>query len=329
MYMRLLMNCWTEGSIPADPIRLQRLLKISSKTFRSCWPSVAPCFAPDGDGRLSQLRLERERVLQRERSMLNSEKGRKGGRPMKSTPDRKPGLSPGFPPGFHSGKPGESLSSSSSERQGVPPRERSMLNSENGRKGGRPMKSTPDRKPGLSPGFHSGKPSESLSSSSSSSSSFTETDTEQTRAGARLVRSLVSVSPEECAAVDAFRENWAIEVRRVERVFRAVEALGQDLQAFVDSVRSKDRPSFSVHRWQMCGDLGVPQKDSGLIVLRMLADSLEARQRALSAPQLNAKTQSGFDAIDIVLEKRAQHEKRRIGHRIQTSPRQLSDGDRF
>lgn len=94
MYMRLLLNCWTEGSIPADPIRLQRLLKVSSKTFNACWPAIEACFTPAGD-RLTQSRLEEERTRQRERSLLNSERGRKGGRPLEPTPEEKPRLSPG------------------------------------------------------------------------------------------------------------------------------------------------------------------------------------------------------------------------------------------
>lgn len=84
MYIRLLMNCWTEGSIPAEPKRLQRLLGISARTFASAWPSVAPCFSPGEEGRLVQSRLEIERKKQVSRSRENSENGGKGGRPRKS-----------------------------------------------------------------------------------------------------------------------------------------------------------------------------------------------------------------------------------------------------
>lgn len=105
MYMRLLLNCWTEGSIPAEPVKLQRLLKVSSKTFKATWPAIEPCFTPSGD-RLTQSRLEEERTRQRERSLINSDRGRKGGRPKESTTDIKPRLSLGK----SEEKPDESLS---------------------------------------------------------------------------------------------------------------------------------------------------------------------------------------------------------------------------
>ena len=84
MYMRLLLNCWTEGSIPAEPERLQRLLRVSSRTLSASWPAIAPCFTPGEDGRLVQSRLETEREKQVQRREDNERKGRMGGRPAKS-----------------------------------------------------------------------------------------------------------------------------------------------------------------------------------------------------------------------------------------------------
>ncbi len=107
-YVRLLCHAWLEESIPADPVRLARILKVPAKTFARIWPAIAPCWE-EHDGRLYQRRLERERQKQRERSSLNAERGRKGGRPLKSTEEE----SRGFPDGFPREKPGESLPSPS------------------------------------------------------------------------------------------------------------------------------------------------------------------------------------------------------------------------
>jgi len=112
MYIRLLMNCWTEGSIPADPERLQRLLRVSSRTFSAAWPAIAPCFTPGEDGRLVQSRLETEREKQVQRREENKRKGRSGGRPAKSNvsaESEKPLVMNGFP----DRKPNESLPSPS------------------------------------------------------------------------------------------------------------------------------------------------------------------------------------------------------------------------
>ena len=112
MYIRLLMNCWTEGSIPADPERLQRLLRVSSRTFSAAWPAIAPCFTPGEDGRLVQSRLETEREKQVQRREENKRKGRSGGRPAKSNvsaESEKPRVMNGFP----DRKPNESLPSPS------------------------------------------------------------------------------------------------------------------------------------------------------------------------------------------------------------------------
>lgn len=112
MYMRLLMNCWTEGSIPSDPARLARLLRVSTRTLEASWPAIAPCFSDGEDGRLIQSRLESEREKQVSRSKENSLKGRMGGRPPKRNGingTEKPGLSPGLT----ESKPIESLPSPS------------------------------------------------------------------------------------------------------------------------------------------------------------------------------------------------------------------------
>jgi len=85
IHIRLLCHAWMEGSIPSDATRLQRILKVSSKTFEACWPAIVGCWEDQG-GRLVQVRLERERERQIERSAINAERGRKGGRPRSSLP---------------------------------------------------------------------------------------------------------------------------------------------------------------------------------------------------------------------------------------------------
>jgi uncharacterized protein YdaU (DUF1376 family) len=103
-YMRLLLRAWIEGSIPSEPTRLARMLGIRRQSFDRIWPAIAPCFL-EQDGRLIQQRLEQERSRQRERSAVNSAKGKLGGRPFKSTKHESRGLT--------TAKPEESLPSSS------------------------------------------------------------------------------------------------------------------------------------------------------------------------------------------------------------------------
>lgn len=91
MYVRLLCHCWLEGSIPREAIRVQRMLKVSNKTFSAAWPGILRCFKERGD-RLVQVRLEIERAKQKSRSKANSNNGRKGGRPLKSTEDETDGF---------------------------------------------------------------------------------------------------------------------------------------------------------------------------------------------------------------------------------------------
>jgi uncharacterized protein YdaU (DUF1376 family) len=78
IYMRLLMHAWLEGSIPAEPVKLQRLLKLNAKKFAILWPGIAPCFEHDpASDRLVQRRLERERLSQLDFRNRQSEKGTK------------------------------------------------------------------------------------------------------------------------------------------------------------------------------------------------------------------------------------------------------------
>ena len=70
-YIRALAHCWREGSIPADPKLLSRMLKGASNETVA---TVQRCFVVDGD-RLVHLRLEKERKKQREWSKKSREAG--------------------------------------------------------------------------------------------------------------------------------------------------------------------------------------------------------------------------------------------------------------
>ena len=69
-YMRLLWNCWQEGSIPGEPTKLAALCKNynPAKFARVIWPTLRACFIDASDGRLihpkvEQLRDERRNYL--------------------------------------------------------------------------------------------------------------------------------------------------------------------------------------------------------------------------------------------------------------------------
>lgn len=66
MYVDLLCVCWTEGSIPATPRRLARVLNITEEKLSEVWEFLAPCFVedPDDPGRLRHERLDKERDKQ-------------------------------------------------------------------------------------------------------------------------------------------------------------------------------------------------------------------------------------------------------------------------
>lgn len=60
IYMRLICQCWIEGSLPNDPKLLARMAGATARQFRDLWPSIETCFRPNSDGRLTHPRLERE-----------------------------------------------------------------------------------------------------------------------------------------------------------------------------------------------------------------------------------------------------------------------------
>lgn len=85
MHQRLVFHAWLEGSIPSDPTKLCRLLRINRNKLGKVWPAISPCWSEQGADRLIQARLEVQRIRQQEVSLRMSENGQKGGRPLGST----------------------------------------------------------------------------------------------------------------------------------------------------------------------------------------------------------------------------------------------------
>lgn len=81
-YVRLLLFQWREGSIPADPLKLARLLNIPSKALALLWPALEPCFIPmrNNDDRLVNPRMERERKLAASLRRDRASAGSRGGK---------------------------------------------------------------------------------------------------------------------------------------------------------------------------------------------------------------------------------------------------------
>jgi uncharacterized phage protein (TIGR02220 family) len=108
-YLRLLLYEWINGGIPVDTYKLSKIVKISERKFKKTWENLSPKFHLNGNGMYINDRLEEEREKQRKFRELQSQKGKLGGRPIKS-----PGLSPGLTDPLTEQKPNESLQSSSS-----------------------------------------------------------------------------------------------------------------------------------------------------------------------------------------------------------------------
>lgn len=77
-YITLLCLCWQEGSLPADPVRLARMVGLTPRAWTRIADAVCACFQ-EADGRLTQPRLEREREKQRAYRDQQRAKGRASG----------------------------------------------------------------------------------------------------------------------------------------------------------------------------------------------------------------------------------------------------------
>lgn len=78
-YIRLILHCWTEGSIPSDHARLALLLKVPVRRVGKLWPALAPCFVPSSTDRLIHPRLDKERAKQERFRVKMSLAGKRSG----------------------------------------------------------------------------------------------------------------------------------------------------------------------------------------------------------------------------------------------------------
>ena len=79
-YLRLLWNCWQEGSIPTDTAKLAALCKNSpqKKFERDIWPMLRDLFVARDDGRLVHHKVESLRAAKEQRRTERSAAGRRG-----------------------------------------------------------------------------------------------------------------------------------------------------------------------------------------------------------------------------------------------------------
>jgi uncharacterized protein YdaU (DUF1376 family) len=78
LYLQLLGIQWTSGPLPCDLDRLALVLHYDPKDFRKLWPAMASKFT-NGDGRLTNTRLEEVRERNAEIQSARAEAGRRGG----------------------------------------------------------------------------------------------------------------------------------------------------------------------------------------------------------------------------------------------------------
>ena len=78
IYTRLLLFEWVNGDLPNEPERLSRLSGCTQKIFKKYWLTVSQKFTLNSSGRLTNLRLEEERIKQQKYRELQAEKGKIG-----------------------------------------------------------------------------------------------------------------------------------------------------------------------------------------------------------------------------------------------------------
>ncbi len=77
MYLTLLGQQWSLGSLPGEPERVRRIVQWEPKLFARCWPTVSAKFE-ERDGRLYNGRLEQHRDKADALAEKNRASGRKG-----------------------------------------------------------------------------------------------------------------------------------------------------------------------------------------------------------------------------------------------------------
>lgn len=93
LYREALDLCYANGSIPDNPVALQKLTRSTEKEFRRAWPKVRACFYQDGD-RLCNEKvnavLEKERVRRDRARESGSAGGRAKAQKTKQEPSEQP-----------------------------------------------------------------------------------------------------------------------------------------------------------------------------------------------------------------------------------------------
>ena len=117
-----------------------------------------------------------------------------------------------------------------------------------------------------------------------------------------LLKANGPVSPSEASEIDSIDEELRSEERRFMKLCGEIREAGDEVQAVIDSLpRPATRSPFNASRMLTTGLSGVPRTRSGVTVLRLLCDALEARQRAQTAPYVSDNNRRTFDAADRVL----------------------------
>lgn len=75
MYLRLCWLCWAEGSIPQDPARVARILKMDPDEFTPSASAILGCFREGEPGRLIHPKVEK---LRQEADEIHCQKSRAG-----------------------------------------------------------------------------------------------------------------------------------------------------------------------------------------------------------------------------------------------------------
>lgn len=119
IYMKLLFHQWIEGSIPAAPEFLSRIVGEDQDRFNEFWPIMAGKFDPAGEGRLANPKLVEVRAKQDERHEDLAERGRRGGKQRAANAQAK--AQAGLEAGLGNGLKPNPSSQSQSQKEETPP----------------------------------------------------------------------------------------------------------------------------------------------------------------------------------------------------------------
>jgi len=87
VYRDCLDFCYAEGSIPADPETLRRLLQVTPEEFQAAWPKVSKRFVPNPDDPTRLINLRADEVIGQTAKYVNarSQAGKKSGAARRGT----------------------------------------------------------------------------------------------------------------------------------------------------------------------------------------------------------------------------------------------------